>query len=164
MTSERQLRERLERDLERLLAWSRTAESRLSLVLPLATTMLGALAVLAPSAKKWPTVAAICTAVAALLLILSIGFATAASFPRTDGPKGSVLYFGGIADKDEGQYGEAVRTQSSEEYVSDLVAQCHRNAVIAKAKYVWVQRSMGALVASALPWALGLFLLYYEKA
>lgn len=44
---------RTETELDRLLGWVRAAESRLALILPLSTAMLGTLAVLLPSASKW---------------------------------------------------------------------------------------------------------------
>ncbi len=149
-----------EAELDRLLGWVRAAESRLALVLPLSTAMLGALAVLAPSVSKWVVLGGIMAAFAAVLLFLSILFAACASFPRTSGPKGSLVYFGGIVSRDLSQYKEAVSSVTPQAYLDDLLTQCHRNAQIAERKYAWVQRSMACLLLSALPWGLSLFILY----
>ena len=154
---------RAELELERLLGWVRAAESRLALVLPLSTAMLGALAVLAPPVSKWTVAGGIAASFAAVLLLLSIAFAACASFPRTTGPKGSLIYFGGITAKELSQYKAAVKSMTPEEYFGDLINQCHRNAQIAGRKYTWVQRSMVCLFISALPWGISLFILYSAK-
>lgn len=151
---------RAEKELARLLEWGRAAESRLTLVLSLSTAMLGALAMLAPPASKWTVVEGIASSFAALLLLLSIMFAALASFPRTTGPKGSLIYFGGITTRNLNQYEAAVKSLTLEEYFDDLIRQCHRNAQIAERKYTWVQRSMVCLFLAALPWGLSLFVLY----
>lgn len=149
-----------ELELERLLSWVKAAESRLALVLPVSTAMLGALAVLVPPPSKWTMAGGIAAAFAVFFLLLSIAFAACASFPRTSGPKGSLLFFGGIAAKGLDQYKAAVRSITSDEYLDDLLTQCHRNAQIAERKYAWVQRSMACLFLAALPWGLSLFILY----
>ena len=154
---------RAEVELDRLLGWARAAESRLALVLPLSTAMLGALAVLAPPASKWTVAGGIAVSFAAVLLLVSIAFAACASFPRTTGPKGSLIYFGGITTRELPQYEAAVKSLTPEAYLTDLINQCHRNAQIAECKYAWVQRSMACLFISALPWGLSLFILYSVK-
>ncbi len=160
MDSDRERVGFLEAELARLLEWGRAAESRLALVLPLSTAMLGALSVFAPAASKWTTLAAIGAAFAAFFLVLSIAFAALASFPRTTGPKGSLIYFGGIVQKELSQYDTAIKQLSINDYLEDLIKQCHRNAQIAERKYCWVQRSMGCLFLASLPWAIALFALY----
>jgi pycsar effector protein len=150
----------LESSLDRLIEWAKAAESRLSLILPLSSGMLGALAVLAPAAGNWSVPGAIVAAFAAVLLVLSLLFAAFASFPRTTGPKRSLIYFGGIVTKDIDQYTAAMKELSGDDYLVDLARQCHRNAQIAERKYAWVQRSMVCLFLAALPWAVALFILY----
>jgi hypothetical protein len=154
---------RTETELARLLEWGRAAESRLALVLPLATAMLGALAVLAPAVNQWPVLGGIVSSFAGLFLVLSILFAAFASFPRTTGPKGSLIYFGGIITRDLNQYEAEVRALTSEAYLADLIRQCHRNAQIAERKYAWMQRSMACLFLATLPWLISLFILYSAR-
>ncbi len=153
----------LESELTSLLEWVRAAESRLAFILPLSTVMLGALAVLAPRISSWSVYSAIVSSFAVFFLVFSIIFAAIASFPRTTGPKGSLIYFGGIVTLDLEQFTSAVDSLTRDEYVSDLIKQCHRNAQIAERKYAWVQRSMACLFISSGPWVISLFELYSDK-
>lgn len=150
-------------ELARLLEWIRVGETRLALVLPLSTAMLGALAVLAPTASKWTVVSGIAASFAMFFLVLSIIFSACASFPRTTGPKGSLIYFGEISNRNLEQYKNAVNSMTAESYLEDLICQCHRNAQIAERKYTWVQRSMTCLFLAALPWFIALFILYIGR-
>ena len=125
--------------------------------------MLGALAVLAPRISSWPVFSAIASSYAVIFLVLSIIFAAIASFPRTTGPKASLIYFGGIAALDLEQFSSATNSLTRDDYISDLIKQCHRNAQIAQRKYAWVQRSMACLFISSCPWAISLFELYSNK-
>ncbi len=153
----------LEKELSRLLAWIQAAETRIGLVLPLSTAMLGVLAVLAPTFSKWTIFPAIMSAFSVLLLVLSVAFSALASFPRTSGPKGSLIYFGGIASMELEQYQEVSKKLDLDEYIDDLIKQCHRNAQIAERKYGWIRRALGCLFISAVPWALSVYLLYSAK-
>jgi|GEM_PF-566360 len=154
---------RSEAQLARLLDWVRAAESRLTFVLPLSTAMLGALAVLAPAPSKWTVLGGIACAFAAFFLLLCIVCAALASFPRITGPKGSLIYFGGITTLDLNQYESAVKSMTPETYLADLIGQCHRNAQIAERKYAWLHRSMICLFIAALPWVISLLILYSQK-
>lgn len=153
----------MEAQLTRLLDWGNAAGSRLALVLPLSTAMLGALALIAPLPCQWSVVAAISSAFATFFLTLSIIFSAVASFPRTTGPKGSLIYFGGIITRDLSQYENEVKSLTPKQYLDDLIQQCHRNAQITERKYAWVQRSMACLFFAALPWVIALFTLYSAK-
>ena len=153
----------MEAQLTRLLDWEHAAGSRLALILPLSTAMLGTLAVIAPLSWQWPLMGAIAASFALLFLALSIIFAWIVSFPRTKGPKGSLIYFGGITTRDLPQYENEVKSLTPNQYLEDLIRQCHRNAQIAEQKYVWVQRSMACLLLAVLPWGIALFTLYSSK-
>lgn len=155
---------RTEIELARLIEWGRAAESRLALVLSLATAMLGALTVLAPAVNQWTVLGGIVSSFAGLFLVLSILFAAFASFPRTTGPKGSLIYFGGITSRELHQYEVEVRALTSEAYLADLIRQCHRNAQIAERKYTWIQRSMACLFVATLPWLISLYMLYSARS
>jgi hypothetical protein len=153
----------LEQELARLLTWIQAAESRMALVLPLSTAMLGALAVLAPPATKWSVLSAILASLASLFLVVSVLMTALAFFPRTKGPKGSLIYFGGITDRELNQYETAVKQMENIDYIDDLLRQCHRNAQIAERKFTWVQRAMACLFFAFLPWLFCLFLLYQAR-
>lgn len=152
--------ELLKEILNRQLDWIAGADSRLGLILPLSTVMLSVLAALSPDASSWSIFPAIVSAVSAILLFGAIICAAIASFPRTTGPKGSVVYFGGIVTRDNKQYLEAINDLSDEALCADLVNQCHRNAQIAEHKFSWVKRGMVALFAAITPWVLSVYSLY----
>lgn len=155
---------RAEASLSRLLEWIRAADGRLRFVLPLTTAMLGALAVLVPPAANWTMLGGIAAAFAVFFLVLSIAFSACSSFPRTTGPLGSLIYFGGICSRDLQQFEATFREMNAEAYLSDLLKQCHRNAQIAERKYAWLQRAIGCLFVAAIPWAVAIFELYSRGA
>lgn len=151
---------RAEASLTRLLEWIRAADARLRFVLPLTTAMLGALVVLVPPMASWTVLGGITAAFAIFFLVLSIAFSACSTFPRTTGPLGSLIFFGGIGSRDLQQFESAFRDMSDEAYLSDLLKQCHRNAQIAEQKYTWLQRAIGCLFIAAAPWAVAIFELY----
>ena len=62
--------ELLEKELDRLLWWIRAVETKMSLVLLLSTTMLGALAVLTPTFSGWSIFPGITSAFATFFLVV----------------------------------------------------------------------------------------------
>ena len=154
----------LEGELTRLLDWIKTAETKISLVLAISTAMLGVLAVLNPVCSTWTVFPAILASFATLCLVLSIVFLAVSSFPRTDGPDGSLIYFGGISALNLSSYITSMSNLTEDQYTNDLICQCHRNAQIAERKFTWVKRAIGCLFLSLGPWALSIYLLYSAKA
>ena len=150
----------LENELDRLLQWVRAAESRLALVLPLSMAMIGALAISVPGGREWSKMSVIASIVAVSFLVLSVVFSALAFFPRTTGPKGSLIYFGEIGSMSREDYVRSVKKMTEETYIEDLASQCHRNAEIASKKYAWIQRSMICLFLSSAPWAAALLTIY----
>lgn len=151
----------LENNLARQLMWIGAAESKVSFVFAVNTAMLGVLAAVSPkSACNWEVATVIITALAAIFCLASLLSLSFASFPNTTGPKGSLIYFGGVTQRDSQQYHEAVSGMSAEAYIEDLSAQCHRNAEIAGLKYTWVRRSLILLYLAVIPWGLSIYLLY----
>lgn len=151
----------LEANLARQLSWISMADSKTSFVFAVNTAMLAVLAAVSPkSASDWTVVQAVFAALAAALAMASLIFLSIASFPRTRGPKSSLIYFGCIAQRDANQFAEAASEMSEDAYVSDLCAQCHRNAEIAKLKFVWVQRALISLYLSVIPWCIAVYLLH----
>ncbi len=151
----------LEANLSRQIAWIGAADSKISFVFAINTAMLGVLAAVSPRATdSWAVAPAIFAAFAAVFGLASLIFLSLASFPRTKGPKSSLIYFSGIAQRDANQFKQATCQMSTESYIDDLCAQCHRNAEIAERKFVWVQRALIALYLSVAPWCLAVYLLY----
>lgn len=151
---------RVEVQLDRLIGWVRASETRIAFIVPLATAMLGGLAVNLPTVQQWTIPASLSVSFSLIPLALSLVFVAFASFPRTKGPKGSVVYFGGIAARELDQYKASVREISKEQYVEDLLNQCHRNAQIAEQKYAWIQRSMLCLFVATPSWIIALIVFY----
>lgn len=151
---------RMEGQLDRLLEWVRASESRIAMIVPLSTAMLGALAVNLPQGGGWTIWGGIAVSFAIVPLALSLAFAAFAAFPRTSGPKGSLVFFGGIASRELEQYRSAAKGISDSEYIDDLLNQCHRNAQIAEQKYLWIKRSMACLFTAAAPWVIALIILF----
>lgn len=153
----------LEKELELLLGWIRAADGRISLVLPLSSAMLGVIATLASEVKIWTIWPAIISSFCVFFLILSVAFTAIASFPRTSGPKASMIFFQGIVERGVEKYRRDVGEFSENEYIDDLISQCHINAQIANTKFLWVKRGLGCLFISSLPWFLSVYALFGLK-
>lgn len=151
----------LETTLARQLSWIQAADTRVGFILPLATSMLGVIAVLIPKDTcNWELLPVAFALAASLSLTVSLIFIAFTSFPRATGPEGSLIFFGGIASLKLTEYQTKINQLSLEGYRSDLIAQCHRNAQIAERKYFWVKKSMTCIFISLLPWAVAIFMLF----
>ena len=151
----------LEKNLARQIAWINAADSKISFVFAIDTVMIGLLAAVSPKAAGgWTVAPAIFAAFATVFGLASLIFLSLASFPRTKGPRSSLIFFGGIAQRDADQFRKAASEMSAEAHFNDLCAQCHRNAEIAERKFAWVQRALLALYLSVAPWFVALYLLY----
>ena len=91
----------LEVNLTRQLAWIAAADSKSTFIFAIDTAMLGVLAAVSPkSASGWAVAPSVFGAFAAVLVLASLLFLSFASFPRTKGPKSSLVFFGGIVQRD----------------------------------------------------------------
>ena len=153
----------LEKELARLLDWIKTADTRISLILPLATAMLGAVAALTPSFSKWTWCIGISIGLSVILLACSLIFISVALFPRTNGPNNSMIFFGGISSGDLETFRNAVNELESDNYINDLINQCYINAKIASIKFKWVKKSLMFLLFSSIPWFYTIYILYGMK-
>jgi hypothetical protein len=150
----------LEKELARLLDWIKTADTRISLILPLTTAMLGAVAALTPSFTKWTWCIGISISLAVILLACSLIAISVALFPRTNGPNNSMIYFGGISSKNLEKFRSDVNDLESDKYKNDLINQCYINAKIASIKFNWVKKSLMFLLFSSIPWFYTIYILY----
>ena len=150
----------LDRELDLLLGWIRAADSRIALTLPLAFAMLGVIASLGKNVHAWTVLMAVITAFTVVPLALLIMCSAITCFPRTTGPKGSMVFFTGINDRSLSQYEDSVKAMSDEDLVKDLISQCHINAQIAQTKFIWVKKSLLWLFIATSPWFLSIYLLY----
>jgi hypothetical protein len=125
--------------------------------------MLGVLAAYATEPSAWTLMAGIPAAFAIFFLCMSIIFCACASFPRTDGTKGSLVFFEGIVSRDIAQFRAAVKSAQESDFQNDLIEQCYINAQIASTKFVCVKRGVASMLAATLPWALAVYQLYGMK-
>lgn len=152
--------EQLQYVLDKQLAWISAADARLRFLVPVSTAMLGALVVYVPEEMDWCSWNGLFVGCAVFLLLASIFFAACATFPRTSGSHGSMIFFGGIVSKGSVGYKKAVTSMQEESYVDDLAEQCYVNAVIASKKFKWIRFGMGSLFAAMVPWVCSIYLAY----
>lgn len=146
---------------ERHLAWIAAAEVKVGVVIAIDTGLLGGLAAAFSASDigariAWTylfTLSAVCTTLVGLFC------AAMAVLPRTNGPTGSLLFFGQVAAQGSHSYSKRFRDATDEELLDDWTAQIHRNAEIARDKYVWVRKSMWWSFVAAIPWVLAISML-----
>jgi hypothetical protein len=153
----------LETTLGRQLSWIAAADAKTAFIFALATAMLGLLASASPAYGKWTVLGVAFTSIAASLLLISLSCVVLAVFPRTKGPKLSVIFFGGIAARHIDEFRVDVQGLSEEAYEEDLVQQCHINAQIAGVKYQWLKAASVLLAASVVPWLAAAYVLLRDK-
>ena len=152
----------LEKTLSRLLEWIRSADSKITPVLAISTSMLGVMAVLVPKVSSWNFLAMLVGILTVAPLLICVLFLFLACFPRTDGPVDSLVYFETIKALDHKAYLSKIKQMTTEEYSIDLAKQCHRNAEIASSKYFRLKIAIGSLFLSIIPWIMFVFILYRE--
>jgi hypothetical protein len=149
--------------LERNLSWISSADSKISPVLAINTAMLGVIIALLPTASGWSIVTAIFSSITVILLIGSIICLISATFPRLKGPKGSLIFFGGIAEYEQEVYVNTIMKGITEDILKDYARQCHRNGQIAQTKFHFIKWAMILLYSSIIPFLVDIYLLYNLK-
>lgn len=94
------------------------------------------------------------------MLLLSLVLLLLAAVPRVKGPAESLIFFRAINDIGEKTFRERINNLTIEEYLSDLMAQCYRNAEIATAKFRWVRWSFVSLFVGVIFWLVTILLVY----
>lgn len=151
----------LEANLSRQLQWISWSDTKSAFIFSVTAAMVGLLAAVSPTdIGLWSTSQAVSASFTIAAAAAAFIFLSLATFPRTDGPKGSLVYCGGVAHRELAQFGDEILATSAEAYARDLAAQCHRNAVIACEKFKWIQRAMISLYLAVGPWAIAVWLLY----
>lgn len=163
MTDHKDKLDLLDRILTKNLAWINSVDTKGTLLFAINSAMLAAIAAIVPASNAWTIGAAIFSAIAALALAASVGFIVIAAFPRLDGPRNSLIYFGGIASHDEQQYLTKILAGVTEDILADFARQCHRNAEIAKGKYDLVRKAMVCTFLSLPFWLVAIWLIYALK-
>jgi hypothetical protein len=143
------------------LHWINAADTKAAFVFTLDTAMLGVLASFSSrGTEAWAIGTTVLIFITVALLLPSLLFVSFATFPRTDGPKRSLIYFGGICSRDLNEYKKDSKSLTEDDYIEDLTAQCHQNAVIANNKFFWVQFALLLMYLSVVPWGLAVYLLF----
>lgn len=129
---------------ERSLGWIATADVKIGAAIAIDTAMLGGLAAAFAGSDYHLRTAwvyfFVCTGAGGMIFALFC--AGLALFPRMDGPKKSMIFFGKVSEMDEATYVERFMKLSANELLTDLSAQIHRNSQIARDKHHWVKKSL----------------------
>lgn len=150
----------LDRILGRNLQWVSAADSKVAPILALDTGMLGVIAALFPKPSAWSAAQVAATSIATALLLTSMIAVASAVFPRLEGPKGSKVFFGGVAQTDRDVYVTSILAGITSDLLQDFAKQCHRNAEIAETKFHYIRWAMILLFCSIVPWLIAVGLLY----
>lgn len=152
--------ERLFNILSLQLDWIRNADAKVSPIFAIDVAMLGVSAALAKAISSWTIWAAVTGAVSSLLLLSSILMLAFVSFPRTEGPKGSNIFFGGIAQQDLTKFTDGLPNTTDEDSQRDLATQIYRNAEIASSKYSFLKWAFILMFLGMPFWLVSVFFLY----
>lgn len=148
---------RQEKILDRQLEWIRASDSKIPPLAILNAAMLAALVALAPPIECWTPLWAVSGGMYVFALVCVMSFLISSIFPRMGGAKDSVLYFGSVGRMSARSYRRTIRRISDEDYFSDLIEQCYRNAEIARKKFFRVQVATIAVIISIVPWGMMVF-------
>lgn len=157
MSKQEQL-EAAEKTLDRHLDWVGRSDTKFSVVLGVDTGMLGFLATSFPAGPVSVS-AIVFAAVSVVLLAASLVFVYRGTYPRTQGPEGSLIYFRSIAGKDLNDFKERFRACVADDHLDDVLEQVHRNSEILAIKFVELQRAYRCLLLAVPSWATTLYLL-----
>lgn len=153
----------LEQTLSRLINFISSAESKIAPLFVISTSMLAIFMALVPSASDWKKKSVILVIFTVTPLIISLLLILVSIFPRTKGPKGSMIYFKGIIDQESDEYLNEMKEETEEKYFEDLSRQCYINAEIASRKFKLIRYSMISLFISVIPWLFIIYELYKAK-
>ncbi|MGM1051828.1 MAG: Pycsar system effector family protein [Pseudomonadota bacterium] len=152
--------ERLFKILSLQLDWIRNADAKVSPIFAIDVAMLGVSAALAKTITSWTIWAAVAGAISSLLLLSSILMLAFVSFPRIEGPKGSNIFFGGIAQQDLTKFADNLANSTDEDSQRDFANQIHRNAEIASSKYSFLKLAFILMFLGMPVWLVSVFFLY----
>lgn len=145
--------------LERNLVWIAAADIKVGVIVGINTAMGGGLAAAYNDASHKTLIVISLSVLASILGALSVLYAAMAVLPHVNGPKKSLMFFGCISAVDREEYLISLKSASEEDFLNDLSRQIHRNAEIARDKYICLGKSMRLALLFAAAWASSLFLL-----
>lgn len=143
--------------LSRLHDWIGRYDNRASGLIGIDTGMLGVLAIMTR-----PTLSDGWLDAALILSILFIGISFSliivGTYPRMKGPKTSFIFFGRISEMSEDEFKKSFKKCSEDEYLEDLLGQCHINSKILNVKFKYLRNSLLMIVLAIIPWSIALYL------
>lgn len=145
--------------LERNLSWIITADAKIAAITTINLAILTVLATMYFSSGLKSSWATFMSAIAFLLIGISLIFVWFVVIPRVSGPNKSNIFFGKIAQSQPDEFSEAFLKLTSEEMLTDLVEQIHINAKIADRKHEFVKKAYFSTMLSLLPWLFGVVIL-----
>lgn len=149
--------------LERQLSWIAAADAKVGVVVTLHVAMLGGLgASYTTAGAKSLWVNSMATGYTFFALV-SLICAAMALWPRTDGPKDSMIYFGCVVKERCEDYVEDFKNKGHDFFFADLAEQVHRNAQIAAKKISVVGTAMKMAFVGSLFWVVAVALLVMPK-
>jgi len=152
--------ERAEKILSYQLESIKAADSKVPPLFAINITMLGVIVALTKTQVCWSPFLIVIALFTCLLLLTSIATLALAMFPRLDGPKASNIYFDSIRKKTQVEFMAEVKSLTTEDYQDDTLSQSHRNAEIAREKFMFVKASYIATFLSVPVWLIAIYLLY----
>lgn len=143
--------------LERQLGWIQSADTKLTILVPVPTAMLGFLSTYVERIPDMTWAVFIPFLLATCLLAAALFLAAMSMVPRTDGPASSGVFFGKIAQATAPEYRAMVGSRTEADYLGDLAGQVHINAEIAAQKHGLIRKAMYCLFIAIAPWLATLY-------
>jgi hypothetical protein len=146
-----------EANLDRMLEWVGRYDNKSSALLGIDTAMVGVLALIIHGLGT-----SLLESYAIVLTLLFLGgaflflFLFIGAYPRLKAPADSLLFFGTISKKKADEYKKAFESQTEQEYLDDLLIQCHRNSEILDVKFRYLKLAFQLIVIAIIPWSLAL--------
>jgi len=148
-----------EKNLDRLLAWIGRHDARTNFVFGINTALAGFLFNVSPSFKYWSNATFIVVAITAIFLLCSFVHIIRGFAPKVSPPKDSLIFFQAISLKTETRFRKECKKQQYEEYLDDLLSQCHINSLILARKFFHLKNSLRCTTLSIPFWLSSIFLL-----
>ncbi len=152
-------REILEANLSRQIEAIRAADIKIALLVPTTTAMLGVLAALLREQQDDP-LRLLAAVLCSLPLFTAFGLMATGVIPRLRSTgKRSLLFFGDLSDRSVDAATAEFISLTPAVYLSDLAAQCHVNASIARTKHKCVRRAYMAFLLALPFWLVTIWVL-----
>ncbi len=145
-------------NLERLLEWISRYDTKSSIILGIDTGMIAILISFTPHINAWNLFMIFSAITSVIILGTTLFFIQFGSYPRTKASNKSLIYFGTISEFSSDEFKKQFCNQKEEDYLNDLLEQCHRNAEIITLKFKNLKIAYRLLSFAIIPWIITIFL------